>query len=242
MKKCKEIRLPEETDLHLLGRLIYVLDSYRIHRYEDFTSINKSIKQLKFGKTFKKTWEEEITPILYKMSSLPMSLRKVKLLIRFRSVLGFITAAVFTVAFIILMARAREYGLILSVSAIILLTWYTGRPLIDYKIGKILNNYFEEHPEKFGILRSRLKLIVQNLIDEFSRLSKNMSEDVVPMLELYNIDYRGIKVIKKPTTFRKHFVVLPKNVKWTEPNHLRRLFISLRKIFGRRHADSTFIK
>ncbi|MEM2915387.1 MAG: hypothetical protein QXH91_08340, partial [Candidatus Bathyarchaeia archaeon] len=85
------------------------------------------------------------------------------------------------------------------------------RFLINREIGLKIEKYHAENPEKLGAQIQRLKEITQDLLNTLCRsiqLSGGKPDDYV--MKLYNVDYKGIKILQEPSRWRKYYVAVPK--------------------------------
>ncbi len=78
--------------------------------------------------------------------------------------------------------------------------------IIDLKIALKIEEHFKRNPEKFRLHGLLLKKIVQNLVNNLSSCIESSKKEC--KIALYNVDYEGIKVIKKPTRLRKYYIVV----------------------------------
>jgi hypothetical protein len=84
------------------------------------------------------------------------------------------------------------------------------RTLLGRKIGQEIDRFYNAHPQKYRFNRSQLKKTIQKLIYELSSNVKSQNEAPKKYrIALHNIDYDGIKVLKKPRIWRKHYIAIP---------------------------------
>ena len=209
-----------ETDIDLLKSVISLLDGYRIHRFADTKRVEKDIFDQKLGARFAKDWKE-ISRILEKMARFPLSLPRIRKLIK-REIIVDLLRKYFTVAALILIfiffsARFSLGGFeilyvyVLMFSVFALTTLLTLKQYYIRKIALAIKEHFEENPEKFSAIRLRLKKTTQKLIYglcDLIRKSNRNPED--HSFTLDNIDYKGITVIKTPGRLRKYYIVIPR--------------------------------
>jgi hypothetical protein len=67
----------------------------------------------------------------------------------------------------------------------------------------IIERYVKDHPERFQLIDLKLKETIERLL---RKLSVRKREKKLH-LKLYNADYKQLKVIKKPTFYRKQYVM-----------------------------------
>ena len=221
MAKRKKPKFRREIDLKTLTNLITLLDCYRIDRYVELDSMEKAIKDGKLGR-FDVRWKE-IRRILYKIGSLPKLSAGMDKLLKMRErvkILAMIGAYFFVFGlgiFVLTFFDAcpewlqHTYVYIAMPSIIIILGTRLADEYISRKIALEIEKLSKTHSKKFRFLRERLKEIVQELIDHLSSYIRDRNEDADKYnFDLYNTDYTGIKVVKSPGTFRKHYTLICK--------------------------------
>jgi len=221
MAKRKKPNFRREIDLKTLTNLITLLDCYRIDRYVELDSMEKAIKDGKLGK-FDVRWKE-IRRILYKIGSLPKLSATIDKLLKIRErvkILAMIGAYLFVFGlgvFVLTFFSAcpewlkHTYAYVAMPSIIIILGTRLADEYISRKIALEIENLSKTHSKKFRFLRERLKEIAQELIDHLGNSIKDRNEDADEYkIDLYNTDYAGIKVVKRPGTLRKHYTVVCK--------------------------------
>jgi len=213
------MRGAKEIDLNLLKELILVLDSYRVHRYVEIDFIDAAVKEGKLRK-FVAEWQS-VRPILVKMASSAASIPGVVKLVKIRDTISLASMVFLTVSFSLIIARillryspVLAFGtleellypstLVLVFSALIL------RVVINREIGLRVETYYAENSEKFSTYQLKLKKLVQSLINVLSESVKRLHEEPENyVMKLYNCDYKKIKVIEKPSRFKKYYTVIP---------------------------------
>jgi len=82
-------------------------------------------------------------------------------------------------------------------------SWVMGR-----NVALEIDRYFRAHGEKYKFVRAYLAKVNQKLINSLRRHLRSSGEDPAKYkLKLFNVDYRGIKILKEPSLFRKRYVV-----------------------------------
>ena len=120
--------------------------------------------------------------------------------------------------------QVTDFLWIVAIPLIILLIIVKISPfIIGSKISKALERYRSENLERFLELENSLKLIIQRLIDALSyeikehkkKISREgrqpSSEDKIWLdlkFDLFNVDYRGIKIVKPPGRIRRYYTVV----------------------------------
>jgi len=223
MKTCKAkfYEFSKNIDVKLLKSVIYVLDAYRVHRYLDLEKYDKEIREGKLGRRFAEKWKKDIHPTLLKMAKLPFKIPGVQKLLQLRLLFKLIKSFCFTLALLFFADAVFQvfstYSLISKHSAILapilfLMVAVSGvsEVLTVRKISMVIDSYYKTHPKKFGLITSRLRDVVQGLIYGLSMFYKKYDtpDNDDKRIELYNIDYKGIKILKKPKLIRKYYEVL----------------------------------
>lgn len=210
-----------QLDIKRFASLIILLDGYRVNRFEDLKWVDRAAGEGKFGRKFASQWDE-VRKILCKMAAIPgyMShLTKWVTIQTYLLLIGSIFSVTVSVLFVGVFLSYMTWKVVwlqkmllyISVPAVIgMAAAFLGRPLISYKVAKEVDRYCADHPEKFGPLRLQVKDIVQKLISDFSKYIQIAGKDLNEhRIALYNVDYAGIKVVKKPTRFSKYYFVRP---------------------------------
>lgn len=213
-------------DLKTAKRILMLIDGYRRLNIEDFAWADKEVKEGKMGVKFSKDWKE-IREIMLKFAREAGSQRHLLNLAALQQVLiqaGLVISAITTliatlsmVAFLFHFEWARLVPEILSYAfiplAIGIVVMLAGPPLISRKISSELEKFFTRKKDLVVKADPILKDASQKIINSISEAIKNGNSKVKKRkdyeLGLFNIDYNGIKVIKKPSLFRKYYVVLP---------------------------------
>jgi len=98
------------------------------------------------------------------------------------------------------------YLVILAFSSLI--AGLLARFLIGREIGKRIDRYFAKNPEAQKLSREKLREVVQMLINELRQFLYETKEDPCKHLVGVNfLDYKNIKVVKKPAPWRKYYLV-----------------------------------
>ncbi|MDH5438775.1 MAG: hypothetical protein OEX76_07740 [Candidatus Bathyarchaeota archaeon] len=210
-----------ENDLKALTDLITLLDCYRVNRYVQLDSMEKAVKSGQLGK-FDVKWRE-IRRILYKIGGLPNLSASINKLVRIRegvkvieiigSYLFAFGLGVFVLSYFKVCPEWLEsaYVYVGLPALIVLLGTRLTTEFINRKIALEIEELSKRHPEKFRFLRTRLRDIAQDLINRLGKHIKNRREDADKYrIDLYNTDYKGIKILKSPGTLRKHYTVVCK--------------------------------
>jgi len=194
--------------------LIFLLDGYRINRFENPASVEKAIQKGDLGKEMAQKWKE-IRLNLDKMASLPASipgvvmLTKVRILARFLASTYASVALVFVVARFVLRLPYGQFGewFVISTVVVVPTSWLTAQ-LANYRIAKKVEEFFEKNPKSLESIRSDLKRTVQSLLYTlFHQIRRTGRDSKKLAFKMYNTDYEGIEVVGTPSRWAKYYLV-----------------------------------
>ncbi len=212
-------------DLKAAKKILMLLDGYRRLNIEDFAWADKEVKEGKMGVKFSKDWKK-IREVMLKFAREAGSQRRLLNLAALQQILiqaGLVISAITTllvtlsmVAFLFHYEWAKLVPEILSYAfiplAIGIVIMLAGPPLISRKISLELEKFFARKKDLVLKADPTLKDAAQKIINSISEAIKTGDLKVKKKkdreLGLFNIDYDGIKIIKKPSLFRKYYVVL----------------------------------
>jgi len=255
-QKKSERVVYDAKNLETLKSLIFMIDAYRIHHYEEIAWVDRAVERGDLGWRFRYEWDE-LRKILMDMATVPKSLLHLLKWANIQSYLKLIglimsTIMIGLVGISLFFFWGRQPGSLAWATTILsyvavpliaaLIVSFAGPPLIARKIYRELTLYRDAHPEKFVKYEPRLKQIVQNLIDSLvyavkkgrgkpveSPLGPDLLEEASNVYErffdrvfrrrkkkelkhyfdLFNTDYAKIAIVKKPTRFRRFYIVEP---------------------------------
>jgi hypothetical protein len=205
--------------LNTLIELISVLDGYRINRFADLSSIDQAIKEKKLGLKIATDWKQ-IRKILQKINIYACSLPSVIRLYKIRTMLVFISSllSISCLVFILLhflnvsFPRQLETPLFLA-TFIIAIPASLATQFINRKIAIEIEDHLNTLNKKSDPFRQnyqQIKAMTQDLLYLLTGTIRKINENPEKYtISLYNVDYKGIKIVKKPTRFRKYFRVIP---------------------------------
>jgi len=254
-KKSERI-IYDVKNIETLKSLIFMIDGYRIHHYEEIAWVERAVDRGDLGWRFRNDWDE-IREILLDMATVPKSLLHLPKWANIQAYLKLIglimsTIMIGLVGISLFFFWGRQPGSLAWTTTVLsyiavpliaaLIISFVGPPLIARKIYGELSRYREAHPEKFRKYEPRLKETVQNLIDslvyalrkgklkppesplgldlleEASGVYERFFDRIVPRrkkkepkyyFDLFNTDYVRVKIVKKPTRFRRFCIVEP---------------------------------
>jgi|GEM_PF-6823438 len=213
-------------DLRTAKKILMLIDGYRRLNIEDFAWADKEVKEGKMGLKFSKDWKE-IRATMLKFAREAGSQKHLLNLAALQQILiqvGLVISAITTllatlsmVAFLFHFEWAELVPKILSYAfiplAIGIMIMLIGPPLISRKISSELEKFFAR--KKNLVINADLKLkdAAQKIIDSISEAIRNdklkIKKEKDCELGLFNTDYDGIKIVKKPSIFRKYYIVIP---------------------------------
>ncbi|MHA1754958.1 MAG: hypothetical protein ACTSYR_05535 [Candidatus Odinarchaeia archaeon] len=235
-KVVETLGFPSETKVNVVLNIISLIDGYRINRCPDFRKLDESIKKGILGRKFAESWKN-IRKVLWRIGTFPKNIPSVnkmmtiRILTQITSIIMMVIASVMVIAalFIELPSIVMFSGLTLYVVASAVLGFSM---LIRRRIAIKIAEYYYEDRARWTKEQQFLKRKVQQLIDalirhlrklkiagkdkNLNKLEKNASVKEYNKImakykfKLFNVDYTGIRVIKKPSAIRKHYEVLPK--------------------------------
>jgi hypothetical protein len=162
-----------------LKSMIFLLDGYRIHHYEEIGWADRAVDRGDMGWRFRSDWDE-IRKMLVDMATVPKSLLHVMKLADVQAALRLVglimsTIVILMVGITLFFFWGRQPANVafitnilsyLSVPVIgLLILSFAGPLLIARKIDGELSEYREAHPEKSTRYVPRIREVVQTLID-----------------------------------------------------------------------------
>jgi hypothetical protein len=224
--KKSEKSLYKIEDLKAAKKILMLIDGYRRLNIEDFAWADEEVKEGKMGAKFSRDWKE-IREVMLKFAREAGSQRHLLNLAALQQILiqaGLVISAITTllatlsmVAFVFHFEWAKLVPEILSYAFIPLIigiaVMLAGPPIISRKISSELEKFFARKRDFVIKADLALKDTAQRIINSISQAIENGDLKVKKRKEcelgLFNVDYNGIKIIKKPSLFRKYYVVLP---------------------------------
>mgnify|MGYP005831235387 CR=1 FL=1 len=208
----KQIKTIDPDDIR---KAIYLIDAYRTHFY-DISWIDKKVDEGTLGNHFRPLWKN-LRKRMVKMASVSSHIIGVKKLAKIQSyfeALWQIFVPLVIITFFVNIFAPETFSFIKGIALYItvlafssMLIGLIGRFMIGGKIGKKIDEHFQQNPEAQKIASQEIKAAVQLLIDELRRYLRETGEK--PKKHLIGIsflDYNGIKMVKKPKPWRKYYL------------------------------------
>jgi len=197
-----------------LAALIFLLDGYRVNRFENPAAVEKAVRKGDLSGEISRKWKE-IRPSLDKMASLPASIHGVVRLTQIRITFRFLASAYTSAALMLVVARfvlRFSYGelgewLVISAAGVVPIAWLIGE-LANYRIARKVEEFFENNPKNLEEIRSELKKTVQSLLYTLFHQIRRAGQDPKKFaFKMYKADYEGIEVVRMPTRWAKYYLV-----------------------------------
>ncbi|MBS7657872.1 MAG: hypothetical protein QXL69_04715 [Candidatus Bathyarchaeia archaeon] len=200
----KRRKLPEEIENYI--NVICIIDAVRVGRFRRLRELENYIDKLGLEKKIPEFSWKSLKGDIELLLSLPA---KSPVLRRFTSVLPIINILI-TLFFLIMIVLATLNVLL---PKLIIFNLHDVLMTIIFIVGGLLvaRWYMEEKIKEFyeETQKKKVKLgrINQMIIDELLKVisKKNISVKDVK-LKLFNVDYKGIIVLKEPSFFREHYL------------------------------------
>jgi len=187
-------------NLETLKNMIELIDGYRAVVFTDPEKLEKQIKGMAFGGSLAREWKN-IKKNLIELSSMMKDNPKLRRKLRIMTILrmGSTFYFVATLASAVFIPR---FFVFLFISAFVV---YLGSALYERWMRLDLKRHFDSaYREK----RDVLKVDAQRLLDQLStKLREQKADPESYPLWLYNTDYYGISVIRKPGFLAKQYRV-----------------------------------
>ena len=177
-KKSKPL-LYDVRNIETLKSIIFLLDGYRIHHYEEISWVDRAVDRGDMGWRFRDDWHE-IRKMLVDLATVPKSLLRVMKWADYQAILRLVglissTIVILMVGTTLFFYWGRQTANVTLITTILsylsmpvigmLVLSFAGPLLIARKINNELSNYREAHPEKFTRYVPRIREVVQTLID-----------------------------------------------------------------------------
>jgi len=203
-------RKPELEDL---ASLISAVDGFRVGRCAELKSVERIVKRLHLTDSARK-WKS-IKKDLEAIMNLPASSPKVMFMMNLALLLRFLGLLSYTIVFILAISWGLSPSLNIEASTFAnifdyVLIFGIGVIVVRYLVKEQIKKFFDQSADKFRGKSAHLRELNQELMNrlhEGIRKTKGKSRDY--KLTLFNADYNGIKVLKKPGVWREHFVAIP---------------------------------
>ena len=203
--------LGREPDLKVLRALIELIDGYRVNYFGDPRPFSERIRGNALGREVREEWKtiyRSLMKIAMTVERIPEVKKYVELQGILRSMSVILAFTAFSMPIINALGVAKislwiPFSLAVCGAALLIASWVAGRG-----VAVAIDAYFRAHEEKYKFVRTYLVRVNQKLINSLRRQLRKKGEDPEKhKLKLFNVDYRGIKILKGPSFLRKRYVV-----------------------------------
>jgi len=208
-------RRKKKPELEDLATLISAIDGFRVGRCAELKSVERIVRKVRLTDTGRK-WKS-IRRDLEAIMDLPTSSAKVMfmmnlaLLLRFLGVLSY--AIVFILAVMMGLSLSPSWNINASTFVTIfdyVLIFGISVLVVRYFVKEQIKKFFDQSADKFKGKSAHLRELNQELMNRLSEgINKSKGKPRDYKLTLFNADYNGIKVLKKPGVWREHFTAIP---------------------------------
>jgi hypothetical protein len=180
--------------------------------------MDKAIEKGTLPMSFIKQWGT-IRGVLHKLAAIGPKVPGVEHSLNKKQYMSFVSLATLTITVPLLLLTWVFQIEFLSPWAIPLAFLAVGLMMINFLVGGWYNrkvawlifNYLEENPNLTKNENIFLKKWVQTMIHHIAKILRRSGEDPEKnLIKFFNRDYNGIVVLKEPSSFRKHYVVMIK--------------------------------
>lgn len=204
-------RRKKKRELEDLATLISAVDGFRVGRCAELKSMDRIVRKVRLTGTSKK-WKS-IRRDLEAIMDLPTSSPKVMfmmnlaLLLRFLGLVSFLV--VMMLAIMVSIGSAIELtGSFIDIFNSVLIFGIVVL-VVRYFVKERVKKFFDESAGRLKSKSTHLRELNQELIDRLSEgIKKYKGKPRDYKLILYNSDYKGIQILKRPGVLREHFVAI----------------------------------
>ncbi len=230
MTQCRkeekiEITTYKINDLKVAKKILMLIDGYRKFNIEDFEWADKEVREKKMGIRFMSDWKI-IREVMLKFAIEAGSQRHLlklaalqQLLIQIGLVISSITTILATSVALSRLFRFQWADFIFNIFSyaiipliIAMLITFISPPIIARKISLKLEDYYYKKSEFVNRANRLLFRVAQNIIYSIAENIRTGGSKTKGKKDyeiwLFNVDYKGIKVKKKPFLFRGYYVAM----------------------------------
>jgi len=206
-------RRKRKPELEDLATLISAIDGFRVGRCAELKSVERIVRRVHLTDTGRK-WKS-IRRDLQDIMNLPTSSPKVMRMMNLALLLRFLGLLSYTIVIILAIMMGLSFSLKIEASTFVNIFNYTlifgiSVLVVRYFVKEQVKKFFDQSADKFKGKSAHLRELNQELINrlrEGIKKSNGKSRDY--KLTLFNADYNGIKILKKPGVWREHFTAIP---------------------------------
>jgi hypothetical protein len=198
--------LPQKPNVSSLLSLATTLDAYRNFIFSKLDSFDKDITERKFGPDILSAWNETY-PALQRVESAGRSIPGIEVIWRLRS--GSLLVGIVLVMAAMVSITIRMNAVIFFGSFYLALIALAVSGATSYISNRRMNSYIQKHRSQHAADLSQIKDFVQRLLNSVSRYFRASKIDPLKHpFNLYNTDYKSIRVDKKPGLRRTYEVFI----------------------------------
>lgn len=185
--------------------MVTIADGYRNFIFSNLEPFEKEISERKFGSDVLSAWNK-VSPSLHRIETAGRSIPGLETIWNARST-TFVVAVMLVIAtFLPTMMGVRNpwlfYGALYGALSMLAVSG-----VMSHLSSRRISRYLQQHGSKHSADTAIIKDFVQKLLNSLSRHFSEMKTDVAKYpLELYNVDYLGIRIIRRPG-FRRNYQV-----------------------------------
>jgi len=206
-------RRKRKPELEDLATLISAIDGFRVGRCAELKSVERIVRRVHLTDTGRK-WKS-IRRDLQDIMDLPTSSPKVMFMMNLALLLRFLGLLSYTIVILLAVMMGLRLSLNIEASAFVNIFNYAlifgiCVLVVRYFVKEQIKKFFNQSADKFKGKSAHIRELNQDLINrlrEGIKKSNGKSRDY--KLTLFNADYKGIKVLKKPGVWREHFTAIP---------------------------------
>jgi hypothetical protein len=209
---------PNGLELKFSKSLLTVMDGYRINRTYDLGFVDKALNKGNLPQSFTKQWGT-VRGVLHKLAAIGPKVPGVEPALNRKQYMSFASLATLTIVVPILMIAWVFQVDFLTPWAIPLALIAVGGVMINFLVGGWYNrkvawliyDYLEANPsltrDEYFILKKWCQILIHYIARTMRKGGIDPNKNLI---KFFNVDYTGIEVLKEPSGFRKHYVVMIK--------------------------------
>jgi len=215
MKYDKREIKKREGYIQELSSIISELDNLRAGFYVSPRKIDMKLSKLPLTglRSIWKKGKKEILELEMGLSRERKFQRYVSLSFLFRN-LSIISISFIGGAFALSYANPSKFSFLIDIvtKPLIVIILVIIIPNIYFVLDYLSRNYVKEHFSGIKVeSRRRIKLVINELLDVLiNEIKKYKIDENKIKLKFFYTDYKNIKIMKKPSIFRKYYIVIPK--------------------------------
>jgi hypothetical protein len=201
--------LPQKPNVTGLLSLTTTLDAYRNFIFGKLDSFDKDITERKYGPDILSAWKETY-PALQRVESAARSIPGIQIIWRLRS--GSMLVGVVLVMAAMVSITIRMNAVVFFSSFYLALIALAISGATSYISNRRMDSFIKKHRSQHSDDLGQIKDFVQRLLNSLSRYFRASKIDTAKHpFNLYNTDYKSIRVDRKPGLRRTYEVTIEPN-------------------------------